>query len=201
MPGIDLLLAKSLSSILKKQIDKKILKKFERRLFEKHGMSIKQSIEHFQKFDLTLKEFIGNEAENLEKKCLQKVCTAEKSKRKNCYLITIKEQNLAKFVLDCWGNDEARKILNVGLDKPVTISQILTVCDMTKTSGYRKIDSLVRNGMFVTHSIVKSRSKKVPKYKSIFDNVTIKIDKDKIVIKGRINKKYFEASSVAQILL
>jgi len=163
---------------LKKKIDEKIIKKFERRLFEKHGMSIKQSIEHFQKFDGILKEFVGSEAEDLEKKCMQKVSTFKKSKRKNCYLITINDSSLAEFMLNCWGDDKTRRILNVVLDKPLTIAQILTACGLTRTSGYREIKSLVINGMLVKYDMIISEGKKVPKYKMVFDSVTIKIDKE-----------------------
>ena len=163
-------------------------------------MSIKQSIEHFQKFDQTLKEFVGSEAEDLEKKCMQKVFTFKKSKRKN-YLVTIKDPSLAEFMLNCWGDDKTRRILNAVLDKPLTIAQILTACDLTKTSGYREIKSLVINGMLVKYNMIISEGKKVPKYKMVFDSVTIKIDKEKFIINGIINKKDFEASSVIQTLL
>jgi len=51
MPGMDILLAKSLSFALKEKIDKKTLLELEIKLFEEHGMSIKQSIGQFQKIE------------------------------------------------------------------------------------------------------------------------------------------------------
>ena len=50
MAGIDRLIATSLSTEIKKSMDLDILKKVERELFLEHGMSIKLSVEHFQKF-------------------------------------------------------------------------------------------------------------------------------------------------------
>ena len=56
MAGIDRLIAASLSTEIKKSMDLEMLKKVERELFLEHGMSIKLSIEHFQKFLSVLKK-------------------------------------------------------------------------------------------------------------------------------------------------
>ena len=50
MPGLDLLISSDLSFELKDTLDQNILKKIEKQLFFEHGMSIKLSIEHFEKF-------------------------------------------------------------------------------------------------------------------------------------------------------
>ncbi len=56
MGGIDKLISGALSIEIKKKIDLDVLKKVERELFLGHGMSIKLSIEHFQKFTNVLKK-------------------------------------------------------------------------------------------------------------------------------------------------
>jgi len=56
MGGIDRFISSSLSSEIKKNLDLEILKRTERELFLEHGMSIKLSIEHFQKFSSVLRK-------------------------------------------------------------------------------------------------------------------------------------------------
>ena len=66
MVGIDRLISFSLSDKMKKRMGIDNLKKVERELFLEHGMSIKLSIEHFDKFrkvfkkksDLDINEFV-----------------------------------------------------------------------------------------------------------------------------------------------
>jgi len=45
MPGIDRFLSKSLETVIKKNVDQKIEYKMKRLMFEKYGISIRQSIE------------------------------------------------------------------------------------------------------------------------------------------------------------
>lgn len=56
MAGIGRLIATSLSTEIKKSLNLDVLKKVERELFLEHGMSIKLSVEHFQKFRSVLKK-------------------------------------------------------------------------------------------------------------------------------------------------
>ena len=59
MGGIDRLISKALSHKIKKKLDSDELKIIERKLFLEHGMSIKLSIEHFDKFDQVLKNILN----------------------------------------------------------------------------------------------------------------------------------------------
>ena len=56
MGGIDRLISNALTNEIKKKMDMELLNKVERKLFLEHGMSIKLSIEHFQKFQSILKK-------------------------------------------------------------------------------------------------------------------------------------------------
>ena len=67
MAGIDRMIASSLSSEIKKNLDSDILKKVERELFLQHGMSIKLSIEHFEKFSSILRKNSSIDVNKFEK--------------------------------------------------------------------------------------------------------------------------------------
>ena len=67
MGGIDRLISAVLSKEIKKKLDLDILKKIERELFLDHGMSIKLSIEHFQKFTNVLKKNSNIDVKKFEK--------------------------------------------------------------------------------------------------------------------------------------
>ncbi len=73
MGGIDKLISYALSVEIKKKMDLDLLKKVERELFLEHGMSIKLSIEHFQKFTNVLKKIPILMSEDLKKIALTKL--------------------------------------------------------------------------------------------------------------------------------
>ena len=78
MGGIDKLISIELSSKIKKGLELDILKKIERELFLEHGMSIKLSIEHFQKFVNVLKKILTLMLTNMKKIVLIKLLKSRK---------------------------------------------------------------------------------------------------------------------------
>lgn len=60
MPGLDHIISKSLSHIIKENLGVKTIQKIENRLFEKYGISWNQSLEEFEKLDFVLKELFGD---------------------------------------------------------------------------------------------------------------------------------------------
>ncbi len=96
MAGIDRLIALALSTKMKKEMGIDILKKVERELFLEHGMSIKLSIEHFQKFTKTLKKNSNLDVDKFEKDCIDKIVKVKKTDDK--YIITIVDKDLANLI-------------------------------------------------------------------------------------------------------
>jgi len=202
MSGLDTLIAKSLDSTIKENLGKKTLQKVEQRLFEKYGINLTQSIEDFTKLDSVLREFFGEGAEGLEKQFLENIVTLEKeSKTQNPNWVAIEDSSLAKLILESFGDEDKKNILNSVLDEPRIISEILEISQVPQTSGYRKINSLIDNGMLIVQGHVTTNDgKKVNKYKSIFDNVTINIEKNKVIVKVLLAKESIEKSSVIQVV-
>ena len=87
MVGIDKLISTGLSLKIKKEIGLDVLKKVERELFLEHGMSIKLSIEHFEKFINVFKKNSNININKFEKDCINKIIKIRKKDYK--YLVNV----------------------------------------------------------------------------------------------------------------
>jgi hypothetical protein len=202
MSGLDTLIAKSLDLTIKENLGKKTLQKVEQRLFEKYGVNLTQSIGDFTKLDNVLKEFFGEGAEGLEKQFLENIVTLKQdSKTQDVNWVTIEDPALAKLILEAFGDEDKKNILNAVLDEPRIISEILEVAQIPQTSGYRKVNSLIDNGLLIVQGHITTHDgKMVNKYKSIFENVTINIEKNKVVVKVLLAKESIEKSCILQVV-
>jgi len=197
MAGIDRLIATSLSNVIKKNLDSNELKNIERKLFLEHGMSIKLSIEYFHKFSETLKNISNIDRKKFENECINKIIKIKKTD--NDYSIKIIDQKLIDLMLELCGDSETRKIITCLFDNDLTIPQILKESKVPKTSGYRKIENLIINGLILESGKVLSESKRISKYKCVFDEIKIGMKKNDIMIQGVINKKTFDKSTSINI--
>ena len=193
MTGIDKLVSNELSTQIKKEVDIDILKKIERELFLEHGMSIKLSIEHFQKFINVFKKNSNININKFEKDCISKIIKIRKKDDK--YLINIIDSTLTNTIFEFLGDSEARKIISILLENEYTIPQILKESKIPKTSGYRKIEDLLISGLLIETGKVLSESKKISKIRCVFQEISINVKKEKIAINGIISKKLFEKST------
>ncbi|MEE8383887.1 MAG: transcriptional regulator [Nitrosopumilus sp.] len=193
MGGIDKLISTALSKEIKKELDLDLLKKVERELFLEHGMSIKLSIEHFQKFTNALKKNSYIDIIKFEKDCINKILKVKK--RDDKYIITIINLDMIDLILDLFSESETRKIISSLLENEYTIPQILKESKVPKTSGYRKIENLILNGIIIESGKVLSESKKISKLQCVFQEIKLDIKKEKITVVGTVSKKMFEKST------
>lgn len=193
MSGIDRMIASSLTSQIKKNLDLDILKKVERELFLEHGMSIKLSIEHFHIFSKVLKKNSNIDVKKFEDECIKKIIKIKKNDEK--YIITILDSDLKNLILEIFGEIESRKIISCLFDNEYTIPHILKESRVSKTSGYRKIENLILNGLIIESGKVLSKSKKISKLQCIFQEISLDIKKGKFLVNGTVDKKIFEKST------
>mgnify|MGYP003965310087 FL=1 len=193
MAGIDKLISTGLSLKIKKEIGLDVLKKVERELFLEHGMSIKLSIEHFEKFINVFKKNSNININKFEKDCINKIIKIRKKDDK--YLVNVIDSELVNTIFEFLGDSESRKIISILLENEYTIPQILKESKIPKTSGYRKIENLLISGVLIETGKILSESKKVSKIRCIFQEVSINVKEEKITINGIISKKLFEKST------
>ena len=156
-------------------------------------MSIKLSIEHFHKFTSVLKKNSTIDVNRFEKNCISKILKVKK--RDGRFLVTIVDSDLRDLILELFGEVETRKIISTLLENEYTIPQILKESKVPKTSGYRKIENLILNGLIIESGKVLSESKKISKLQCVFQEIRLEIKKDKFGIIGIVNEKMFEQST------
>ena len=200
MAGIDELISKSLTEVIKNNLDPLIEKKVKMRLFKKYGLSINQAIKDFSKLDEILKNVLRSDASNFEQKCLAEIISIKN--QKTSIIVTLKDKNLINLVLEIFGDSEYRNIIEYSFAKPLLITEIIDLCEISKTSGYRKINFLVRNGFLVQEGkelTVKRRT--IEKFTTIFQKINFEMNKKNNFVKFVIPQKIFEQSSSIQIIL
>jgi hypothetical protein len=197
MTGIDRLISTSLSKIIKKKLNSDERKNLERKLFLEHGMSIKLSIEHFHKFSETLKNISNIDKKKFENECINEIIKIKKIDEN--YSIKIIDQKLNDLILELCGDTETRRILICLFDNDLTIPQILKESKVPKTSGYRKIENLIINGLILESGKILSESKRISKYRCVFDEIKVGMKKNDIMIQVVINKKIFDESTSINI--
>ncbi|HSG73906.1 MAG TPA: transcriptional regulator [Nitrosopumilaceae archaeon] len=201
MGGLDRLLSSSLESTIRNNLGEKTTKKIEERLFEKYGLSLTQGIEEFQKIDAVLREYFGAGADGLENKFLENICKVKTKNSTNSWF-TIKDGKIAQSILESFGDDDKASIINSVIDNPKIISDILASCKIPQTSGYRKINQLIDDGLLITdgHEFT-SDSRKVSKYRSLFNNIRINIVKNQVTVDVQLESSNFNQSTVLQVIL
>ena len=194
MGGIDLLLSRELSLQLKEELDEETLSKIERDLFFQHGMSIKLSIEHFEKFHDVLKQHTDFDPKEFEEQCLKKLI--EITRLENDFLIKVISTRLAELIFNYFGDEESRKILLAIMSTPLTVPEILNVSNVLKSPAYRKIENLLLDGMILESGKILTNNKRVSQYRCVFDKVTLVLDKGRFSVEGVVCGKYFKQSSI-----
>lgn len=199
MSGLDRLLSKKLNQTIRNNLGEKASQKIEDRLFQKYGLSIMEAIEQFQKLDSVLREYFGAGADGLEKRFLENICEI-KSKQKNEGWISIKDSDISKTILEAYGDQDKEKILNSIIDEPKIISDILSLSKIPQTSGYRKINQMIKEGLLVPSGhLVAQDGRKVIKYRTLFKNLKIGIQKNKISVEVLIDPSV-EQSSIIEVI-
>ena len=196
MSGVDLLISRSLSLEMKDNLDHDVLQKLEKQLFFDHGMSIKLSIEHFEKLHSILKNISSIDSETFEKNCIDKIIKV--SRTKNNYVIKIINKKLSEKILDFFGDPETRKILMSLMGTFLTISEILKTSKVLKSPAYRKIENLLLDGLILESGKILKNNKRVSQYFCIFDEVHAIIKNNELVVEGIICSSIFNQSSITK---
>ena len=181
--GLDNLLVPSLRKSIEANLGKETLNKIEQRLMERHGLGLVQAIKNFHKLDSVLREFFGAGADGLEEKFLQNIIDIESTQASDSNWIQIKDQDLSKVFLESFADEDKKAIIGSVMDTPLIIAKILELCQIPQTSGYRKINSMIEDGLLVSNGFeVSTDGKKIKKYETIFENVKMDIIKNVITI-------------------
>jgi len=199
--GLDNLLAPSLRKSIEENLGKSTLNKIEQRLMERHGMGIVQAIKDFYKFDSVLREFFGAGADGLETKFLQNIIDMKQQKKVTDGWVTVQDQDLAKIFLESFADEDKKAIIGSVIDESLIIADILQQCKVPQTSGYRKINQLIDNGLLISNGYdVSTDGKKIKKYETIFNNVKMDIERNTVVVKIQLKQNLSSQSTILQVI-
>ena len=209
MGGLDNFLTQSLESIIRKNLGKQTIHKIEKRLFEKHGISLTESIEQFQKLDLVLREHFGKGADGIEEKFFKNMFDVSYNKKDEQNVknnpkswIRITDPNLTEIILAAFGDADKKKIMASVTEESKTVYDILKESKIPQTSGYRKINSLIEKGILVIMGHIDTHDgKKVNKYKTSFQNVRINIIKNEITVDVKLDNQNVKDSSILSTMI
>ncbi len=168
---------------------------------ERHGLGLVQSIKNFHKLDSVLREFFGAGADGLEQKFLKNIVNIEKSKQSDSNWVQIKDQELSKIFLESFADPDKKLIIGAVMNEPMIICDIIEKCQIPQTSGYRKINFLIKHGFLVSSGFELAQDgKKVKKYETIFDSVKMDIVKNLVTVKIQLKKSLLNESSILQTI-
>ena len=138
-----------------------------------------------------LQEPFGGGTKSLGKSILEDFLT--QGSIKDSRWVTIQNPYVARLILASLGDEDKKNILNAVLDEPRTFMEIIEITELPASSAYRKICTLIDNGILIDlNSGVNSDGKRKIKYKSIFQNIEINIEKIMIIIKILLTKESME---------
>jgi len=200
MVGVDTLIVKSLHSVIQDNLSEQTIKKLDNRLVEKYGVTLGQAFEDFPKLDDVLREFFGEGAVGVERKIFERICTVSKVKNTDEEWMTIRDSNIAKTVLEAFGDEDKKKILNV-LNEPHIVSEVLDICNLPQTSGYRKINSMISDGLLTIDGFSTTvDGKRINKYVSIFENIKIDIVKNDVTVRVKLKTNSIKNSLMIPLI-
>jgi hypothetical protein len=197
MTGFDSLIGKSLVHIIQKNLGQSTLEKIENRVYEKFGTNLTQVSNDFPKLDAVLREFFGDGAKGMERQLLQHIISVQQNKMEKKEWITIEDSQINRIILEAIGDDDKKNILNAVLDKSRVISEILEICKIPQTSGYRKVNNLIQNGLLIIngHEITED-GRTINKYQTVFDNIQIQVEKNKVIVQVQLAREYLDNSQI-----
>lgn len=100
--------------------------------------------------------------------------------------VRIKDKSLVMLILQAYADSDKKKILDA-LTKPKIILDVINKCKLPQTSSYRKINSLMQNGLLIpVGSVPMKYGKNVVKYISLFSNLEISIVKNDVSLRAKI---------------
>ncbi|HLC24275.1 MAG TPA: hypothetical protein VJJ25_01435 [Nitrosopumilaceae archaeon] len=110
------------------------------------------------------------------------------SKNKQMW-ITIESKTRAKTILRALADDDKRSILMKLVNNPKPVNEALRSCNIPKTSGYRKINSLIKEGLIIrNNSRHNDNNKGVTTYVTVFSDLKINFIKKVPIVKIRPNR-------------
>jgi len=184
MLGIDVLLAQYFENHLDAHFGTAVRRKIKDRLFERYGLSLQQSLQQFDIFEKVLNEFFGNASKGVLKNLFETVCVVKKqklNKKQTSSFIEVRDETLANFILNSYGDNDKKAILSVATETALTLPEILKKSGLPTSSGYRVFNNLLREGLIIEIFDVSGKSEK-SRFKATIKEIKVNLAGKKLEI-------------------
>ncbi len=115
--------------------------------------------------------------------------------------IAIENSSLIELILKSVGDEDKKNIINTVIGEPKIISDILEISKIPRTSGYRKVKSLIDDGLLIPREYVTAHDGKlIAKYQAVFETILIAIEKNKIILCIEASQEFLKESPAFQNL-
>ncbi|MDH3611313.1 MAG: hypothetical protein OEM79_06080 [Nitrosopumilus sp.] len=174
----------TLISVIKKEMGLPAVKIVKDRLLEKYGTTIRQSAPKWEQIEDILFENFGEGSNIINRKLLQEI---SKTSLKTNYIIN---SDLKNDQIKLIGDPEVSAMLNQVLKDSKIIKDIIKDSKVSQTTAYRKIEKMKEAGLLVNSGfIISPTKKKIVKYTSPFESLTVELKNGKSLIKYGPKKK------------
>ncbi len=198
MLGIDVLLAQYFENHLDDHFGTAVRRKIKDRLFERYGLSLQQSLQQFDIFEKVLNEFFGNASKGVMKNLFESVCVVKKqksSKKQKPSFIEVRDETLANFILNSYGDNDKKAILSVATETALTLPEILKKSKLPSSSGYRVFNNLLKEGLIMEIMDNSGKSEKT-RFKSTIKEIKVSLAGTKLEIAIFFAKEALRGSRV-----
>jgi len=97
----------------------------------------------------------------------------------------IRDKKMINVILTVLADEELRNIFNIIKEKPESGQEILKHTKIPHTSFYRKINWMLDNKLVIIDSVQETKDgKKYSMFRAIFNDITIKLQRDIITIEA-----------------
>ena len=101
--------------------------------------------------------------------------------------VVLEDKKLVEKILKSMGDEDKKNVVTSVIQEPRTIPDMIKISKIPQTSGYRKINALIDDGLLIPQGYVTtSDGKKIMRYGAIFDDLKITLDKNKVVVSAHM---------------
>ena len=113
--------------------------------------------------------------------------------------IALEDSKLVELILRSVGDEDKKEIINAVMNQPHTIAEIVEICQLPHTSGYRKVNSLIDDGILIPREYITAHDgKRIAKYQAVFETLLIALEKNKVILCILASQEFMKQSSAFQ---
>jgi hypothetical protein len=198
MNGLDGLLHKAIFQAIQNEIDAKEILHMEQKL-RQDGIKFSEII---TKFGQVKKQsfYFEHELKKVEDRVLRNFLLVESDPVESW--VVIKNKHLTELILKTFADEDKKIILDLTRTSPETIPNVLSLCNLPNTSGYRKMKQLIDDGFVMPTGLAETfEGRRALLYKSIIQKIQIIINKSDIFAKILVPKETLSSSQMVRMIV